>query len=542
MTISNIFKSKASFRRVFQALGRIGKALMFPIAVLPIAAIIMRIGAQIPINGNIVNAPTFVTFVQKTLAAVGDTVFSNLHILFAIGVGFGLTKDSRGEAAITAFVGMTLLTLLMKTSGADLPHQIYGGVFDFHSIFGKSYDNILSNNVLNGIIMGSIVAFIYNRFNDIELPKILGFFSGRRLIPVLVIISSLFFTLFWAIIFPWIGWGLYKFSLVLSEATTNRWASASISGIYVSLNRLLIPFGLHHIPNTLFWFVLGEHKDSAGKIINGDINIFLNGVAEGNTAGVFQSGFFPMMMFGLPALVFVFYKNANDKEQQKRVLSLFLPSALIAFMTGITEPIEFAFMFVSPVLYLAHALLSGVFAFMMGAFGIQIGFGFSAGLIDYLLSIPKSMEIIAANKVGASAVFGNPAWIFVIGPLCSLTYFFTANTMIKKMNISTPGRGKNILLNENEVVEIINENELPNNIKKIIIGLGGWDNIINYQNCVTRLRYDLKDISKIDENIIKESGIVIGNKKIQNHIQLIIGPKAESINNLIIKHKNSNLN
>lgn len=514
---------------------------MFPIAVLPIAAIIMRIGAQIPINDKVIDAPSFVSFVQKTLSAVGDTVFGNLHILFAIGVGFGLTKDSRGEAAITAFVGMTLLTLLMKKSGADLPNQIYGKVFDFHSIFGKSYDDILANNVLNGIIMGSIVAFIYNRFNDIELPKILGFFSGRRLIPVLVIISSLFFTLLWAIVFPWIGWGLYKFSLTLSQATGNRWAAASISGVYVSLNRLLIPFGLHHIPNTLFWFVLGSHPDSSGKEVFGDINIFLNGIAKGNTAGVFQSGFFPMMMFGLPALVFVFWKNAENKEQQKRVMSLFLPSALIAFMTGITEPIEFAFMFVSPILYLVHALISGIFAFIMGAFGIQIGFGFSAGLIDYLLSIPKSIEIIAVNKSGASAVFGNPAWIFVIGPLCAITYFFVANTIIKKMNLATPGRGKNILLNENEVVEKINENELPNNIKKIIIGLGGWDNIINYQNCVTRLRYDLKDISIIDESVIKQSGLVIGNKKIQNHIQLIIGPKAESINNQIIKHKNSKL-
>lgn len=548
---------KDFFRKVFESLGRIGKALMFPIAVLPIAAIIMRIGAQIPTtNSFILNSPSFVSFVQKTLAAVGDTVFNNLHMLFAIGVGFGLTKDNRGEAAITAFVGMILLTLLMSTNGADLPNQIYGNIeFDaiktaqnatgFHRVFGNKYDNILANNVLNGIIMGSIVAFIYNRFNDIELPKILGFFNGRRLVPVLVIISSLFFTLLWAIVFPWIGWGLYKFSEALSSATKNRWASASISGIYVSLNRLLIPFGLHHIPNTLFWFVLGEHTDASGASVNGDINIFLQGVAKGNTAGVFQSGFFPMMMFGLPALVYSFYHNGSNPEQKKRILSLFLPSALVAFMTGITEPIEFAFMFVSPLLYLTHAILSGIFAFIVGAFGIQIGFGFSAGLIDFLLSIPKSMEIININKSGASAIFANPAWIFVIGFACAVSYFFVSNFIIKKMNLSTPGRGENILVDDfgddkKEDINISN-GELPANIKKIIIGLGGWDNIINYQNCVTRLRYDLKDISIINENIIKESGLVIGNKKIQNHIQLIIGPKAEIINNQIIKNKNSKL-
>ena len=234
---------KNYFKRVFNLLGRVGKALMFPIAVLPIAAILMRIGAQIPDNKDVLNAPGFTVFVQTSLEAVGDTVFKNLHILFAIGIAFGLTKDNRGEAAISGFIAMVLLTMLMKSEkGADLPNQIYktidfspisGGekLTGFHRIFVNKYDDILATNVLNGIIGGSIVAFIYNRFNNIELPQILGFFNGRRLVPVLVILSMLLFTIVWAIVFPWIGWALYEFSKALSSATQNQWAAASISGI-----------------------------------------------------------------------------------------------------------------------------------------------------------------------------------------------------------------------------------------------------------------------------------------------------------------------
>ena len=549
---------KNYFKRVFNLLGRVGKALMFPIAVLPIAAILMRIGAQIPDNKDVLNAPGFTVFVQKTLAAVGDTVFSNLHILFAIGIAFGLTKDNRGEAAISGFIGMILLTMLMKSNGgADLPNQIYKGIefspinggenlTGFHRIFVNKYDDILANNVLNGIIAGSIVAFIYNRFNNIELPQILGFFNGRRLVPVLVILSMLLFTIVWAIVFPWIGWALYEFSKALSSATQNQWAAASISGIYVFLNRLLIPFGLHHVPNTMFWFVLGEHVDSAGKVVNGDINIFLNGIAKGNTAGVFQSGFFPMMMFGLPALVGAFYWNAENKDQAKRVISLFLPSALVSFMTGITEPIEFSFMFISPLLYFVHALLSGIFSFIVGAFGIQIGFGFSAGFLDYLLSIPKSMEIIGANKTGAAAIFANPAWIFAIGLVTAATYFFVAHFMIKKLDLATPGRKANILQSEetNNEANLVttDEKSLPDNIKKIVIGLGGWENISSYQNCVTRLRYDIVDMNKVDQAMIKSSNLTMGIKIInEHHIQIIIGPKVEIINNQIIAHQGCDL-
>jgi phosphotransferase system glucose/maltose/N-acetylglucosamine-specific IIC component len=179
-------------------------------------------------------------------------------------------------------------------------------------------------------------------------------------------------------------------------------------GVYGFLNRILIPFGLHHIPNTLFWFQLGNFTTATGAIVHGDINGFLQGIPLGNHAGTFQSGFFPMMMFGLPALVGAIYYTA-DKDQRIKVLGLLGGAAVVTFFTGITEPIEFAFLFAAPLLFGVHAILTGVFAFITGLFGIQLGFGFSAGLIDYILSIPKSTEIIHANKTGIDAIMANPA-------------------------------------------------------------------------------------------------------------------------------------
>lgn len=556
-TVPEKKKKSGVFTKCFNSLGRIGKALMFPIAILPIAAILNRLGAQVPANVDIENAPAFVVFVQTMLAAAGNTVFNNLHMLFAVGVGFGLTKDNRGEAALTALVGMILLTLIMGSTGADLPNQIYGSISfplagqgdgwsesmtGFHRIFGNKYDAILANNVLNGIIAGGLVAFIYNRFNGVQLPQVLGFFNGRRLVPVLVMLGMMAFGVLWAIIFPWIGYVLYALSNAMGEATGNRYGNAAISGIYVFLNRLLIPFGLHHVPNTLFWFVLGDHPQVGGGTVYGDINMFLNGVPEGNTAGTFQSPFFVTMMFGLPALVYAFYKNADNKDQKKKVLALFGPAALISFLTGITEPIEFAFMFVSPVLYLMHAVLAGIFGFITGLFGVQIGFGFSAGLLDYLLSIPKSLQIINTNKTGIDAVMANPGWIWVIGAGAAAAYFFLGNFMIKKFNLETPGRGKNVILNDNEDSNAnLGEVGFSNKTKKLVLGLGGWDNITDYQNCMTRLRYGLKDTTKVNEQLLREGGAT-GVKKISDSlVHVIIGTNVEIVNNEIIANKGKDL-
>lgn len=522
--------------KIVGQLGRIGKALMFPIATLPIAAILLRIGAQIP------TGTPWAAFVQGIIINGGSVVFDNLPIIFGIGVAFGLSKDNRGEAALAGFIGMSLLTLLMKKSGADLVGKIYANSsVDFGSIFGGKYDAVLAGNVLNGIVAGALVAYIYNKFNGTELPTVLGFFSGRRLIPVLSVLGIMVFAIAYAVIFPWIGWTIFKFSSALADATGNRYSNAGIMFGYGFINRLLIPFGLHHIPNTLFWFQLGEHVDSMGNVVNGDIFIFLNGVPEANNAGTFQSGFFPIMMFGLPALAGTFYVTAENKEQKKRVLAMFGSAALVSFLTGITEPLEFAFLFAAPTLFFTHAFLTGLFGFIVGLFGIQIGFGFSAGLLDYLLSIPKSMDIIRANKSGFDAVMANPAWLWPIGIGAAATYFFTGKIIINKLDLATPGRKGGVLLDDSSNVEEVKIEGFSAKAKKIVKGLGGWSNIQNYQNCATRLRYDLVDAGRIDEKLLKEGGAVGVMKVSQTHVQVIIGPKVELLNNEIIANKDKPL-
>ena len=522
---------KAKWSKFVSLLGRVGKSLLFPIATLPIAAILLRIGAQLPGDTD------FAKFVQKMITGGGSIVFDNLPIIFAVGIGFGLAKDNRGEAALSALIGMLLLKYIMADGGADLTNQIYKKAHDFHADFGGKYDAILSNNVLTGFVAGGLVAYLYNKFNGVELPAALGFFSGRRLIPVITILAILFVGIVYAIVFPWIGFGLFKFSGALGDATGNRWGNAAIMMVYGVINRLLLPFGMHHIPNTLFWFTLGEGTTAAGAVVNGDINIFLNAEPLHNNAGTFQSGFFPIMMFGLPALAAAFYVTADNKQQKRRVLAMFGSAAVVSFLSGITEPIEFAFLFVAPELFIAHALMTGIFGFITGAFGIQLGFGFSAGLLDYMLSIPKSMDIIKANKTGIDAVMANPAWIWVIGAGAAATYFFGAKFAIKRFNLATPGRGTNQISDDSDSKVEVAEGEMSIKAQKLVLGFGGWDNIVAYQHCATRLRYDLKDAKKIDEKLLKEGG-AIGVMKVSNtHVQAIIGPKVEIVNNEIVSHK-----
>lgn len=519
--------------KLMHQLSRIGKSLFFPISVLPLAAIFVRIGYAIP------DTTAFSHFIKSIILTTGNSVFSTIPIIFAIGIGFGMTNDSRGEAALCAFVAMSLMTILLSSSGyfggVDIVNQIYGGIDlgsghkGFHYIFGKNYDAILAKNVLNGIVIGGFTAFIYNRFNNIDMPQILGFFSGRRLVPVLVIGFSTIFTLIWALVWPWLGYALNELSISISKASGSRYSNAAIMFAYGILNRLLLPFGMHHIPNTLFWFQLGNFTTETGQIVHGDINGFLSGVSQGNTAGIFQSGFFTIMMFGLPALVGAIWFMA-EKSQRNKVIGLLGGAAIVSFFTGITEPIEFSFLFVAPILFGLHVFLTGFFGFIVGLFGIQLGFGFSAGLIDYLLSIPKSLDIIAANKTGISATFANPLWIIPIGLITGLVYFFGSVILIKKFNISTPGRGNNLL--GIEKVKLKKGKSLINNerAQKYLLALGGYNNITKFENCATRLRYDVKDMKLVDQKKLKDAGAFGVLKISNNHLQIVVGPNAEIIN------------
>lgn len=571
---------------VLPFLQRIGKSLLFPIAMLPFAAIFWRIGACIPTG-----VTRFADVVQMIFGSIGSAVFDNLPMLFAIGAAFGFAKDSRGEAAIVGFLVMILLRVFLSAQIKDSDHKIYfidlmyGGInfgksditrqfaYGFGELFGSKYSSIMINNVLNGIIVGLVVSTVYNFFNGIELPSILGFFSGRRLIPVLGLIFGMCFILLWAIIFPWLAWCIYKLSTVMGQAIGNRWANAGIMFGYDVINRLLIPFGLHHIPNTLFWFTLQDFANQQG-----DINIFLKAPAsiyDGepilgttdvyhstgyNNAGTFQSGFFPTMMFGLPALCFAFYYNARGDIQKQRVASLLFGSAVVSFFTGITEPIEFSFLFISPIFFVVHAFLTGFWGFIVGLFGIQLGFGFSAGLIDYLLSLPKSFDIINTKLHGiynsrhdlvmspafnkTQAVMANPLWILPIGVICSLSYFFIATFLIKRFHVAAPGIPPNELLGDspteftkvNESIATVSgsqSNKYTNDATQIIEALG-VNNIVNLECCATRLRLTVRDVNKIDETKLKSTKIVRGTIKVgDSGYQIVIGPTVEMVMNEI---------
>ncbi|WBP84289.1 PTS transporter subunit EIIC [Mycoplasmopsis edwardii] len=541
--LSHLKPQQNIFKKMMQVLSKIGSTLMFPIAILPVAAILLRIGAEIPTQTQ------FANIVQTITIKSGGIVFDNLHLIFAVGLAFGFSKDKRGEAAFAGLIAVLITTFLVPFLADQFYNQVnFGnGIVGFKALFGGKYNAILGNNILTSIFVGALVAYIYNRTNSVELPKVLGFFSGKRLIPALAIIAATVFSIIWAIVFPWIAYLIYLISKALSDATSvgekatlgTRFTRASIMGVYGFINRLLIPFGLHHIPNNLFWFQLGswaKEGAKAGETVNGDIFIFLQGVAKDNPGGIFQAGFFPMMMFGLPALVAAFVYTAENKVQRTRVIALFGSAALVSFLSGITEPIEFAFLYASPLLYFVHAVLTGVFAFITGAFGIQLGFGFSAGLMDYITSIPKSMAIINdSNFTGAARVFANPAWIIPIGLLTAASYFFIGKYLIKKLNLATPGRGAGVILQEEKAQEASEQSSgFSTKAKQIVQGFGGWDNIVEYNNCSTRLRYVVKDGSKVDEELIKKAGAFGLAKMSDTSFQAIIGVEAESLNNEIV--------
>lgn len=540
-------QNQSVFKNIMSRLSKIGAALMFPIAVLPVAAILLRISDAIP------GDTAFSNFVKQLFSISGGGVFDNLFILFGIGLAFGFTKERRGEAAFAGFIAVIIVSKLVP----ELTKTYYGkidfgaGKVGFEGLFGGKFNAIFGGNILSAMLVGALVAYIYNRANGVDLPKVLGFFSGRRLIPALAIIAATLFGIVWAVIFPWIAFVLFKISEAMSNAVKSkdgeigvsaRFTRAAIMGVYGFVNRLFIPFGLHHIPNNIFWFQLGEFKDETGAIVNGDILIFLKGVAKDNPGGIFQSGFFPMMMFGLPALVGAFIWTAESKEQKLKVAALFGSAAVVSFLTGITEPIEFAFLYASPLLYFVHAILTGIFAFITGAFGIQIGFGFSAGLLDYILSIPKSLAIINESGFsGAAKVFANPGWIFPIGLLCGASYFFLGTLIIKKLNLSTPGRKDGIILSaeekSSEVSEESQDGTFSTKAKKIVAAFGGYDNLVELNNCSTRLRYTVKDGSKVSEEELKKAGVFGLVKVSDTSFQAIVGVEAEGLNNQITSNK-----
>ena len=450
---------------------RLGRALQLPIAVLPVAALLLRFGQP-----DLLNVPF--------IAQAGGAIFDNLALIFAIGVASSWSKDNAGSAALAGAVGYFVMTKAMVTINPEI-----------------------NMGVLAGIITGLVAGAVYNRWAGIKLPDFLSFFGGKRFVPI----ATGFFCLILAAIFGYV-WPPVQHAIHAG----GEWivsAGALGSGIFGFINRLLIPTGLHQVLNTIAWFQIGEFTNAAGAVFHGDINRFYAG---DGTAGMFMSGFFPIMMFGLPGAALAMYLAA-PKARRPMVGGMLLSVAITAFLTGVTEPLEFLFMFLAPLLYLLHAVLTGISLFIATALGIHAGFSFSAGAIDYVLmySLP------AASK--------NVWMLLVMGVVFFFVYFLLFSAVIRMFNLKTPGR-------EDKAADVVTEEANSNTEEGLtqlatsyIAAVGGTDNLKAIDACITRLRLTVGDSAKVNDAACKRlgaSGVVKLNKQT---IQVIVGAKAESI-------------
>ncbi|MEH6529754.1 MAG: N-acetylglucosamine-specific PTS transporter subunit IIBC [Photobacterium frigidiphilum] len=469
---------------------KVGKALMVPVATLPAAAILMGIGYWIDPNGWGANS-ALAAFLIKAGAAIID----NMSVLFAVGVAYGMSKDKDGAAALSGFVGYLVVTTLLAPGAVA---QIQG--IDPSAVpaaFGKI------NNQFVGILVGIVSAEIYNRFYTVELHKALAFFSGKRLVPILTSVAGIFIAFVLMYLWPAIYGGLVSFG----ESIQGMGEAGA--GIYAFFNRLLIPVGLHHALNSVFWF------DVAG--IN-DIPNFLGGaksIAEGTATpgitGMYQAGFFPIMMFGLPGAALAMYHTAKAKNKEK-VASIMIAAGFASFFTGVTEPLEFAFMFLAPPLYVIHAALTGLSVYIAASMQWIAGFGFSAGLVDMVLSTRNPLAV-------------NWYMLILQGFVFFGLYYAIFRTVILKFNLKTPGR-------EDDDVEesgVTGSKETGELAKQYLKALGGHGNLENIDACITRLRLTLKDSSLANEKTLKALGAMGVVKLGSNNLQVILGPLAEIV-------------
>ncbi|MDF1509446.1 glucose-specific PTS transporter subunit IIBC [Robertmurraya sp. DFI.2.37] len=492
------------FKKLFGVLQKVGKALMLPVALLPAAGILLALGAALRNPALLELAPFLdnsgVDLVASIMQNAGDIVFGNLPVLFAVGVAVGLAGGD-GVAGLAAIIGYLIMNVTMGTTLGITAEDVNG--LNYASVLGVP---TLQTGVFGGIIVGIIAASLYNRFYEIELPSYLGFFAGKRFVPIITAGSAVILGLLMLIIWPPIQNGLNAFSQNMVHA--NLTLSAFIFGV---IERALIPFGLHHIFYSPFWYEFGEYVNAAGQLVRGDQRIFMAQITDNVqdlTAGTFMTGKFPFMMFGLPAAALAIYHEARP-ERKVVVGGLMASAALTAFLTGITEPIEFSFLFVAPVLFGIHTIFAGLSFMTMHLLNVKIGMTFSGGLIDYIL-------------------FGliNPqtnAWLVIpVGLVFSVIYYFGFRFAIRKFNLKTPGREEADASDEGSQGKT---SDLPYDI---LDAMGGKENISHLDACITRLRVSVNDIGNVDKERLKKLG-ASGVLEVGNNIQAIFGPRSETI-------------
>lgn len=464
-------------------LQKLGKSLMLPVATLPVAGILMGIGYWIDPTGWGANS-----ILAAFLIKAGAAIIDNMAILFAIGVAVGMADDNDGTAALSGLVSWLMITTLLS-SGAI---AVFTGA-DADPAFGK-----ISNQFI-GILSGLIGATCYNKFKNTKLPSFLAFFSGRRSVAIItagvtILVSGVLF-----FVWPLIYGGLVNFG----EAIVGTGAVGA--GIYAFLNRLLIPVGLHHALNSVFWF------DVAG--IN-DLSNFWSANGNGvlGTTGMYMAGFFPVMMFGLPGAALAMYHTAKT-NRRKVAAGLLGAAALCSFFTGVTEPMEFAFMFLAPVLYLIHALLTGISAFIVALLPTRAGFNFSAGLVDYILSFKAPMA-------------QNPLLLLPIGAVFFGVYYAIFRFVIVKFDLKTPGREDD---EEVEMNTVLSNSDYTAVAKAILAGVGGKANITSADNCITRLRLEIKDYTLVNEKAIKSAGVAGVIRPSKTSVQVVVGTQVQFV-------------
>ncbi|AIS14787.1 PTS N-acetyl-D-glucosamine transporter [Pseudomonas chlororaphis subsp. aurantiaca] len=451
------------YQLFIEGLQRLGRALMLPIAILPIAGLLLRLGDTDLLNIAIIHD-------------AGQTIFANLALIFAIGIAVGFAKDNNGTAGLAGAIGYLVMVATLKVLDASI-----------------------NMGMLAGIISGLLGGALYNRFKDIKLPEYLAFFGGRRFVPIVTGFSAVGLGVVFGLIWPPIQHGINSFGALLLDSGS---FGAFVFGVF---NRLLIVTGLHHILNNMAWFVFGNFTDpTTGALVTGDISRYFAGDPKG---GQFMTGMFPMMIFGLPAACLAMYRNALP-ERRKVMGGILLSMALTSALTGVTEPVEFAFMFLAPFLYLVHALLTGLAMGLTNFLNIHLGFTFSGGAIDMALGWGKSTN----------------GWlIFPVGLLYAVIYYTVFDFCIKRFNLKTPGREDTP---GSEKVALSNNQRAGAYIR----ALGGADNLITVGACTTRLRLELADRNKASDSELKALGaMAVVRPGKGGSLQVVVGPLADSI-------------
>ena len=514
--------------KFFGVLQRVGRSFMLPIAILPVAGLLLGLGGSFTNETmlktyglmKIMGPGTVLNLILQVMSAAGNIIFTNLPVIFAMGVAIGMAKKEKEVAALASVISFFIMhasigALITANGGADA--MLEGAVADVCGITS------LQMGVFGGIIVGLGVAALHNRFYKIELPQVLSFFGGTRFVPIISGLVYVGVGILMFFVWPVIQSGIYHIGdLVLKSGYAGTW-------VYGFMERLLIPFGLHHVFYLPFWQTgVGGTLEVAGKTIEGAQNIFFAQLADPSvkhfavSATRFMSGKFPLMIFGLPGAALAMYKTAKP-EKKKAVAGLLLSAALTSMLTGITEPLEFTFLFVAPVLYGIHCVFAGLAYMLMHVFNVGVGMTFSGGLIDMFL-----FGILQGNEKT------NWIWIVIVGVGYFIVYYFLFSFLIKKMDLKTPGRDdvEEVKLYTRADVNARKEGAAANPedavSEGILVGLGGKKNISDVDCCATRLRCTVYKPELVQDSILKATG-ASGVVHKGNGVQIIYGPKVTVI-------------